>query len=87
MVGGDSQRRLPGGGKICATFVKAGLGGQEGRPPEGWNVMCKDSGTTAPRRPALGRPWKNTLSKVLSELPALLNSQVEKPVGQVEMSP
>lgn len=41
--------------------------------------MYKDSGTTARRRPALGRPWENTLSKALAGLLGLRSSPVEKP--------
>lgn len=35
-VGGDNQRRLPGGDEICATFVKAGIvGRREGHLRDG----------------------------------------------------
>lgn len=49
MVGGGNQRRLPGGGKVWATFVKAAIGGEEGRRAESQNDICKGSRTKAPK--------------------------------------
>lgn len=82
--GGVNQGGLPEGGKVCATFVKAGLSGEGRRPPEEWNDPCQGSRTVAPKRAALGRPWQDHLSK--PHPPGQLELQVEKPVGQAEMS-
>lgn len=48
-MGGGNQRRLPGGGKIWATYVKAVISGQKGRLAESWKDTGKGPRTKAPK--------------------------------------
>lgn len=75
--------------------MKAGLSEEEGKPPEGWSGTCKDSGTASKTR-VLEKGLENILRARLpappptpsptSGLSERQSAQVEKPVGQVEMS-